>query len=82
MGELATNDPVLSIEAIDTYYGESHVLHDLSLTGAQGEVVTLEGRNGAGKTTTLRSVIGLTPPRSGAVRLNGEAIHGLPTHEI
>jgi branched-chain amino acid transport system ATP-binding protein len=73
---------VLELEEIQTYYGESHILQGVSLSVAPGEVVALVGRNGVGKTTTLRSVLGLTPPRSGAVRLFGEDVAGLPTHEI
>ena len=59
----------LSISALDAYYGESHVLHDVSLDVRPGEVVALIGRNGAGKTTTLRSIIGLVAHRTGSIRL-------------
>ncbi len=65
-----------------TYYGLAHVLHGLSLTVAQGEVVALLGRNGAGKTTTLRSITGLTPPRAGEIRFRGADIAGRPAHVI
>ena len=58
----------LRAEAIQTYYGKSHILHGVSLEVREGEIVTLLGRNGAGKTTTLRSLIGLTPPRQGTGR--------------
>lgn len=67
---------MLSVDAIDTYYGKSHVLFDVSLEAAADEVVAVLGRNGAGKTTLLRSVMGLTPPRSGRVVLDGEDITG------
>jgi branched-chain amino acid transport system ATP-binding protein len=67
---------MLEIECIHTYYGLSHILFDVSLHVAQGEVVCLLGRNGAGKTTTLRSVMGLTPPKQGQVRFKGENITG------
>ena len=60
--------PLLEIRGIDAYYGDSHILYDLSLEVAEGEVVCLLGRNGAGKTTTLKSIIGLVPPRSGRSR--------------
>jgi branched-chain amino acid transport system ATP-binding protein len=73
---------ILEIEAIDTYYGLSHVLHGLSLAVGEGEVVALLGRNGAGKTTTLRSVTGLAPPRRGAIRYRGEDIAGSDPHRI
>lgn len=59
----------LEAEAIDAFYGKSHILHGVSLEVREGEIVALLGRNGAGKTTTLRSLIGLTPPRRGTVRV-------------
>ncbi|MFC5973511.1 ABC transporter ATP-binding protein [Halomarina salina] len=72
----------LDIDAIDAYYGQSQVLHDVSLDVNDGEVVALLGRNGAGKTTTLRSVAGIVPPRSGQIRYDDEDITGLSTFEI
>ncbi len=72
----------LEISGLQAWYGESHVLHDLSLSVRQGEVVTLLGRNGAGRTSTLRAIMGLTGTRKGSIKINGqEAIH-LPTHRI
>jgi len=56
---------MLEVEAIDTYYGDSQVLRDVSLSVGDGEVVGLLGRNGAGKTTTLESIAGIQPPRAG-----------------
>jgi branched-chain amino acid transport system ATP-binding protein len=73
---------MLEIKGVDTFYGLGHVLHGLSLAVAEGEVVALLGRNGAGKTTTLRSVTGLTPPRSGEIRYKGRNIAGLAPHSI
>ncbi len=73
---------MLEVEGIHTYYGQSHVLFEVSLRVREGEVVFLLGRNGAGKTTTLRSIMGLTPPRRGRVRYRGEDITGLPPHRI
>ena len=73
---------ILEIESIETFYGLGHILHGLSLAVAEGEVVALLGRNGAGKTTTLRSIAGLTPPRSGEIRYKGRGIAGLDTHRI
>ena len=72
------------LEAADlhTFYGASHVLHGVSFSIAQGETVTLMGRNGMGKTTTIRSVLGLTPPRSGEVRVRGNLVTGWPAHRI
>ncbi|ELZ39098.1 ABC transporter [Halorubrum saccharovorum DSM 1137] len=76
------SDPLLSVDGIDTHYGESHILFDLSLSVGEGEIIALVGRNGAGKTTTLRSVMGLTPPTSGTVEIRGEAIDGLDPNQI
>jgi branched-chain amino acid transport system ATP-binding protein len=73
---------MLQVENIDTYYGETHVLFDISLAVETGEVVCLLGPNGAGKTTTLRSILGLTPARSGSIRFDGTDITLKPTHEI
>ena len=64
-------DTILNIDQINTFYGQSHVLQGVSLSIHKGEVVCLLGRNGVGKTTTLRSIIGLTPPRSGRILLKG-----------
>ncbi len=72
----------LEITDLQTWYGESHILHGISLSVAQGEVVTLLGRNGAGRTTTLRAIMGLTGRRSGSIRINGVEAIGLPTHRI
>jgi branched-chain amino acid transport system ATP-binding protein len=60
-------DTILKIDQINTYYGQSHVLQGVALSIQKREVVCLLGRNGVGKTTTLRSIIGLTPPRSGRI---------------
>jgi branched-chain amino acid transport system ATP-binding protein len=73
---------MLAVEAIHTYYGESHVLQGTTLRVAAGEVVSLLGRNGAGKTTLVRSIVGFTPPRAGRILLDGHAIHGLPPHVV
>lgn len=72
----------LSIQSIDTFYGHSHVLHGVSLDVPRGSVVALLGRNGVGKTTTLRSVMGLTPARSGKILFADEDITGTPAHVI
>jgi branched-chain amino acid transport system ATP-binding protein len=73
---------ILDVRSIDTFYGLGHILHGLSLSVAEGEVVALLGRNGAGKTTTLRSITGLTPPRSGEIRYQGRNIAGLEPSEV
>jgi len=67
---------MLSVNAIHTYYGISHILFDISLTVSKGEVVGLLGRNGAGKSTTMRSIMGLTPPKQGTITFNGRDITG------
>lgn len=73
---------MLEVDKINSYYGDAHVLHDVSMDVKDGEVVALIGRNGAGKTTTLRSIMGLTPPRSGTVRFEGEDITGDDPEDI
>ena len=73
---------MIELSRINTYYGLGHILHDLSLTVGESEVVALLGRNGAGKTTTMRSIAGLTPPRSGAIRYKGRDIAGLEAHRV
>jgi branched-chain amino acid transport system ATP-binding protein len=67
-------EAVLAVADVHTYYGDSHVLHGVSLGVAPGEVVAILGRNGMGKTTLIRSVVGFTPPRRGSVRLRGEDV--------
>jgi branched-chain amino acid transport system ATP-binding protein len=73
---------MLELEAVHAVYGESHVLHGVTLTAREGEVVSLLGRNGAGKSTTLKAVMGLVRVRGGAVRLLGASLLGLAPHEI
>jgi branched-chain amino acid transport system ATP-binding protein len=73
---------MLDVSGLHTYYGESHVLHGVSLEVRAGEAVALLGRNGVGKTTLIRSVVGFTPPREGTIRFDGEAIQALPSHVI
>lgn len=75
-------DTILNIDQINTFYGQSHVLQGVSLSIHKGEVVCLLGRNGVGKTTTLRSIIGLTPPRSGRILLKGIDVAGKPPFQI
>jgi branched-chain amino acid transport system ATP-binding protein len=72
----------LEISNLQAWYGESHILHDVNLTVAQGEVITLLGRNGAGRTTTLRAIMGLTGKRTGSIKINGVESIGMPTHKI
>jgi branched-chain amino acid transport system ATP-binding protein len=77
---LATD--ALRVSAINTYYGESHVLHDVSFTLEEGRVLALLGRNGAGKTTCISSIIGFLPVRRGRIELFGAPINGLPPESI
>jgi branched-chain amino acid transport system ATP-binding protein len=74
--------PLLSVRDVDTFYGESHILHGLTFDMFPGEVVGILGRNGVGKTTTLQSILGIPAPRNGEIRLREETISGLPTYEI
>ncbi len=74
--------PLVEMKGIDTCYGASHVLHGVNLTIAPGETVSLMGRNGMGKTTTLRSLVGLTPPKRGEIRIKGKVTTGLPPHVV
>jgi branched-chain amino acid transport system ATP-binding protein len=69
-------EPLLSVAAIDTYYGDSHILRGLSLDVRRGETVALLGRNGVGKTTALKSIAGWVPPRNGRITFNGTNITG------
>ena len=73
---------LLELTHVETYYGESHILFDVSMEANAGEVVCLLGRNGAGKTTTMRSIIGLTPPRAGKIVLRGRDLAGMPPYQI
>ncbi len=73
---------LLEVKEIHTYYGQSHVLHGLSIEVGEHEVVSLLGRNGAGKTTTIHSIMGLTPPRAGQITFAGETISGKPPYAV
>ena len=73
---------MLELENIDAYYGESHILHGVSLTVRNGEVACLLGRNGAGKTTTILTIMGYLHPRHGTIRFNGRDIGGLPPYAV
>ncbi|MGY3440843.1 MULTISPECIES: ABC transporter ATP-binding protein [unclassified Bradyrhizobium] len=82
MTDTKAAETLLEVDAIETCYGLSQVLFGLSLTIKSGEMVALMGRNGMGKTTTIRSIMGLTPARAGAIRFAGEAVRGLPSYRI
>jgi len=73
---------MLELAKVNTYYGKSHVLFDVSLKVEEGEIVALLGRNGVGKTTTLCTIIGLVPPRSGKIVFKDKEISGKKPHQI
>jgi branched-chain amino acid transport system ATP-binding protein len=73
---------MLAVDAIETTYGASQVLFGVSFAVRAGEVATLLGRNGMGKTTTVRSIMGIVPPRAGAVTFDGKALAGLPSFRV
>jgi branched-chain amino acid transport system ATP-binding protein len=75
-------DPLLAVDEIHTYYGDSYVLQGLSLTLEAGSIVALLGRNGMGKTTLIRSIANLTPPRQGDIRYKGGSLRGLPPYAV
>lgn len=73
---------LLEVESLNSYYGDSHILFDVSLRVEKNEVVALLGRNGAGKSTTLKSLIGVVRPRAGRILFDGKPTHELPPHAI
>ncbi|MBE0574829.1 MAG: ABC transporter ATP-binding protein [Desulfuromonadales bacterium] len=73
---------MLEVKAINTYYGLSHILFDVSLSVHTGEIVCLLGRNGAGKSTTMKTIMGLTPPKQGEIVFKGDRVTGLPAYQI
>jgi ABC-type branched-subunit amino acid transport system ATPase component len=80
--ETAAGKPLLAIAGIDTFYGKSHILHDVSFGVRENEVVALLGRNGAGKSSTFKSIMGIVQPRNGAVTFDGHAITGRTPEQI
>lgn len=73
---------ILEAVGLNTFYGRSHILFDVGISVGSGETVCLMGRNGAGKTTTFRSIVGLTPPRTGSVSFKGKECQGLPAFKM
>jgi branched-chain amino acid transport system ATP-binding protein len=73
---------MLALDNVNAYYGDSHILHGVSLSVREGEVVCLLGRNGAGKTTTIMTVMGYLHPRAGSIRYNGRDIGALPPYAV
>ncbi len=74
--------PLLAVQGLHAWYGESHILHGVDLEIRPGEIVTLLGRNGAGKTTTMKSIMGIVEKRQGSVRFDGHETIGLPSNLI
>jgi branched-chain amino acid transport system ATP-binding protein len=73
---------LLDVSGLNSFYGDSHILFDVSLRVERSEVVALLGRNGAGKSTTLKSLMGVVRPRSGSVKLDGADLAGQPSHTL
>jgi len=73
---------LLEVDGLNSYYGDSHILFDVSLQVKKNEVVALLGRNGAGKSTTLKSLMGVVKPRAGSVKLDGVELSGKKAHNI
>jgi branched-chain amino acid transport system ATP-binding protein len=78
----AATDNILEIQDVHTFIGQYHILQGVNLSVPRGSVTALLGRNGAGKTTTLKTILGLTPPRSGKITFGGRPIHGLRSFDI
>lgn len=73
---------MLDVQGIHSYYGKSHILHGVSLTLKEGELVCLLGRNGVGKSTTLKSIMGVVQPKQGNIQFNGQELIGRQPYEI
>ncbi|WP_310614247.1 ABC transporter ATP-binding protein [Limnohabitans sp.] len=74
--------PLLKVANLDSWYGESHILHGVNFEIHEGELVTLLGRNGAGRSTTIKSILGLTGRRTGSVQIDGAETIGMQTNQI
>jgi branched-chain amino acid transport system ATP-binding protein len=74
--------PLLEVQDLHGWYGESHVLHGVNFHVNEGEVVTLLGRNGAGRTSTMRAIMGLIGARKGSIKVRGQETIAMPTHRI
>jgi branched-chain amino acid transport system ATP-binding protein len=79
---MSASSNAIEVSGLNTFYGKSHILHDVALAAAEGSVTTLLGRNGAGKTTMMRSIMGLTPSRSGSIKVFGAEASKLPPYRI
>jgi branched-chain amino acid transport system ATP-binding protein len=74
--------PLLKVTGLDSWYGESHILHGVNFEIHEGELVTLLGRNGAGRSTTIKSILGLTGRRTGSVQIDGVETIGMQTNQV
>ena len=74
--------PLLKVAGLDSWYGESHILHGVNFEIHEGELITLLGRNGAGRSTTMKSILGLTGRRTGSVQIDGVETIGMQTNQI
>ena len=77
-----SNTPAIRLKDVHSWYGESHIMHGVSIDVMPGEVVTLLGRNGAGRTTTLRAIMGLVGKRTGSIQINGVETVRMAPHQI
>ncbi|MCC6473414.1 MAG: ABC transporter ATP-binding protein [Burkholderiales bacterium] len=82
MASTTPEAPIIEGRGLHAYYGASHILHGVNLAVGRGETLGLLGRNGMGKTTLIRTLVGLLPPRSGTVRVDGRDMSGAPPHRI
>ena len=78
----ASSEPLLAVNGLQAWYGESHILHGVDFQIRSGELVTILGRNGAGKTTTLKSIMGIIRKRKGSIRFQGQELIQLSSHQI
>lgn len=78
----STPATMLKVSDLNSWYGESHILHGMNFEIARGELVTLLGRNGAGRTTTLKAIVGLTDRRTGSIRIGGREVVSMAPHRI
>ena len=76
------SQPLLKVANLDSWYGESHILHGVNFEIHEGELVTLLGRNGAGRSTTIKSILGLTGRRTGSVQIDGIETIGMQTNQV
>ena len=81
-GQAAATSTILDVKNLESWYGESHILHGMNFTVNAGEVVTLLGRNGAGKTTTMKSIMGIIGKRTGSVQFNGQQLIRMTSDRI